>query len=139
MDKTNPEIIKKIVGMFLEIDYPWKPVLARQLQNATLNIELFDNTCFLNYSVPEDCEKINDIPRVPLTILLDYGCVDNTPVLLQGPQIITFSNNCSHSPVGCNIHILDGYLHEIELFTLDGTELNLEQVLSGKRYYLFNP
>ena len=138
MDKTNHEIIKRIVGMFLEVEYPWKPVLVRQLQNATFNIEFLDNACFLNYSVPKSCEKIKDIPRVPLTILLDYGCADNTSVLLRGPQMITFSDDCSQSPVGCNIHILDGYLHEIELFTLDGTVLNLEHVLGGKRYYLLN-
>ena len=137
MDTIDQNVIESIIRLVLAVEYPWKSILSCQLQNATLRTEWLTNACFLYFSIPECCEKINGIPRVPLTILIEYGCIDKTTILLKGPQMITFSNNSPFSPIQCNVHILDGYLNEIEVFTVDGTILQPNHISEGKCYYMF--
>ena len=138
MTNLSSDMIASIIEMFLLVEYPWKPLLIQQLRTATTSFEIFDDACYVIYAIPADCEKIVEVPRVPLSILIENGTADSSYEILQNPQYVNFSGICAHGHIACNVHIVNGYLHEIELFTLDGTKLNLEGIFERKRYYIIH-
>lgn len=128
---------KKIIDMFFEVDYPWKKALLQQLNNADYLTESYKNSYYITFTINSSCCSICNIPRVPLSILLEFGCLDTSSEIHYDNTFIHFTN-IHPSPVGCNMHIVNGYLSEIEVYTLDGTPLNLESISKAKKYYLFH-
>lgn len=128
---------KEIIDMFLGVDYPWKSDLLCQLHNSNYMTEAYENAYYITFTVDPSCRSISNIPRVPLAILLEFGCLDNTVEIHYDNTCISFEST-SPSPIGCNMHIANGYLSEIEVYTLDGTSLELKNLCKGKRHYLFN-
>ena len=128
---------KCIIDMFLKIDYSWKNILIEQICNSTHRSEFLDNAYYMNFCVNSSCAAITNIPRVPFSIIIDFGFTNNSDKICYTPQDISFSN-LQPCPLECNIHIVDGYLKVIEIFTLDGTQLHLDNFCNGTKYYLFH-
>jgi hypothetical protein len=123
--------------MFLKIDYSWKNILIEQIQNATHSSEFLEDSYHMNFSVNPSCTAITNIPRVPFSIIIEFGSVNSAEKIYHNQQNISFSN-LHQSPIECNLHIVDGYLKVIEIFTLDGTQLHLDNFCNGSKYYLFH-
>ena len=136
MSKINSYQIESAIEIISAVKCPWKDLFVRQLQAAELSIEEYDDACFLLYSVSQQCDPILGLPRVPLTVLIDFGMKSKNAIYYQDPHDVPLAYGNSGSPIECNVHIIDGYLHEIEIFTVDGTNLPWDQISDGRAHYV---
>ena len=131
------DLDRLVIENFFEIDYFWRNELAEQINNSRYATEMYPNAYYLTFSVSDPCRPISNLPRVPITILIEFDCENNSNVVYHESKCIQFEN-AQPSPVECSLYITDGYISEIEVFTLDGSPLELERLAFGKKHYILH-
>ena len=126
---------QEIIGLFLDIDFSWKKALINQITSASVDRIFCDSSYFVNFSIPLDCDPIDSELRVPLTIIVDHQSSENSKVIYRQFQNIVCSGSQGMSPTGFNLHFRNGYLCELEVYSLGGDMLDFKQICTGSRTY----
>lgn len=126
---------KQIIDMFLDIDFSWKKTLINQIANSRILRSFCNSSYFVDFVVSAACDPIDTNLSVPLAIVVDHQSLDYNSVTYEQYQNITFSADSSTSPTGFNLHFRKGYLVELEVYSLGGDVLKLEQSCIGSRSY----
>ena len=90
---------------------------------------------FIDFLVDRKCEPINTSNRVPIEVLIDHQDNDCSKIIYFRHQSIIFPNLQDATPSCLCLHIENGYLIELEAYSLAGTPLNSKTLFTGKKYY----
>ena len=127
-------IENEIIAMFLDLDFSWKEKLIEQIQKSVVSTENRGSSYFLDFSVADNVESIVLIDRVPIEILVDHVLNDNSVSVFDERREVLFSTSCEVSPTGFNLHMCDGVISEVEVYSLTGEMLDLLNICNGKKY-----
>lgn len=131
-------IENNVLEMFLALDFPWKEKLIKQIQKSVVTTEYRGSSYFIDFFVVENDEPIALSNRVPIEILVDHASDDQGVSVFYKRQEILFPTCGDLSPTGFNLHMLDGVISEVEVYSLAGEILNLKNICNGRKYcFLF--
>ena len=134
---------RRWLQMFLEIPCLCKEALQKQIESATVKREYTDYYIFLTFSVPESVGPITSIDeRVPMEVIVSHseGTGDNPYEIQYGGNSIpvTVDENKLY-PTSFILHFSKGYVHELEVYNLDSSALDVDSIYIGKRNYRISP
>lgn len=129
--------------MFWDVPYHCKLELQKQIESATIEREYTDYYIFLKFLVPENVNPIKSIDeRVPIEVIVShYEGAENDPAEIQygGDSIPNKIDEKKIYPTSFMLHFSKGYVQELEIYNLDCSALDIENIHIGKRNYRISP
>ena len=129
--------------MFWDIDYRCKFELQKQIESAAVKREYTASYIFLTFSVPENVSPITSIDeRVPLEVIVSHykGAGDASMEIQYGGNSIPITvDETKIQPTSFMLHFSKGYVDELEIYNLDSSALDIENIHIGKRNYRISP
>ena len=129
--------------LFWDIDFYYKQELQKQIESAAVEREYAERYIFLKFTVPEyiDPIQVKD-ERVPLEVLIShYEGAESASAEIQigGDSIAFILDENKNYPTSFMLHFVNGYIYELEIYNLDHSILNIENIHIGKRNYKISP
>ena len=138
----------KAINFFLMLDIPFKSELVYQIQKSEIKRENMFSSYFVTFSGTEMRNKISTLVRVPISISISEGyyLFSENKDLIESFDINKYivvtdfqSNyrilNKADDEIGINLHFLNGYVRELEIYSTFGKKINFDILYNGKRLY----
>lgn len=125
--------------MFWDVPYHCKHELQKQIESARIEREYTDYYIFLKFLVPENVSPIKSIDeRVPIEVIVSHyeGAENASPEIQYGGDTIpNIVGDNKLYPTSFMLHFSKGYVQELEIYNLDSSALDIENIHIGKRNY----
>lgn len=142
---TNLE--NQCLQLFWDYGFPDETKIQEQIRSSKIQREYTKNSISLRFIIDSSVPKASIQLQVPMEVIIEHIKLkaEGTNVDRKSWQIYRThppfsipleSNMQESSPTGFLLHIVDGYVYELEVYNLDPICLQLETLCIGKRIYL---
>lgn len=122
----------ELIRLFCEFYPSWKDILREQIQNSQICRVDMDSSYFVDFDVARNVAPVPCGIEVPVGIIVGEVDIPPTQILRRvNGHIVTRA--CSFFvpdayALGVQIHFKSGYLSELEVFSLAGKRVHLQDI-----------
>ena len=123
---------QKLIELFFLVNPSWKPIIALQVATAKVSRSNSVSSYFVNFEVDTNTKRISTCMRVPAEIIVGRFDIPSDRIVGQANKIQLISP-CSFAVLddyafGIRLHFADGFLVEMEIYSLAGTKLDVSRL-----------
>ena len=129
-----------MIIMFDEIFPDWSDIIRQQIYHSDVSREDMYSSYFVDFHIAEHTAPIPCSTEVPVEIIAGEVQIPSSQILRRvNGHIVT--NACSfmvpdEDAVGIRFHFQSGFLYELEVYSLSGRKVSLENIRTRERTYL---
>lgn len=124
----------EVIKMFLIMNTSWKDALVAQLHDCIIRREFYGSHYFLFFEISPECIPIHVDREVPIEIFVEHIPLDEVVAVVDTSEELRLCDDLT-TPTGLRLYVSNGYLKEIEVFSLGGDLLDLEKISQGRQHY----
>lgn len=129
-----------IILMFEEIFPDWSDIIRQQIQYSDISREDMYSSYFVDFHVPRHMAPIPCSAEVPVAIIAGEVRIPSSQVLRRvNGHVVTNASNFwvpDEYAMGIHFHFQSGYLYELEVYSLSGNNVSLENIRSKEITYV---
>lgn len=131
-----------LLQLFLEGDLLWHTQLIAQISNSRIQREDLLSSYFVNFIISA-YENIPPIPvnlEVPLEVIIGDIAVPREQICgMVGVHVATKSQTLlirDNNAFGVRLHFKNGYAFELEVYSISGKRLDIDNIRNKRRVYI---
>ena len=131
------------LSLFFKIETPYSDIIKTQILHAVISREYTKYYLFLNFQVPNSIRKLPRFSnRIPIEMLIQHiensDDEDGIIYISRGEddwsmKVIKSKDN--REPTSFLMHVFDGAIQQIEIYNLDSSEIEINQICLGRVDY----
>lgn len=140
---------KEILRMFFKINASWGDLLRSQILAANIKREHLSSSYFLDFDVDRTVSPLPMSTEMPVEILYGEtivlqeqiaGYIDRYP-MIPLHQTSAASHRLyviDDHAIGARLHFKGGYLNELEVYSISGNDINVNDIIKKPCIYLIH-